>query len=145
MINVLKRWVEMMQANANSEYIALNPEVVVTPLEDGALLLHLENKYFFSLNLPAWAIIQILECGATHEIVTTQCKLWGANESDVEGINNFINQLLENDLAGISESALPLVDIQIEGGWSVPTIDKHNEPLEKIVTSAFDPSVPLAE
>jgi len=135
----------MLQAESNNECIALNPEVVVTPLEDGALLLHLENKYFFSLNLPAWAIIQILECGATPEDVTAQCKSWGATEGDIEGINNFINQLLENDLAGISESVLPIGDIQIDGGWSVPTIDKHEEPLEKIVTSAFDPSVPLAE
>jgi len=135
----------MSQVEAISECIVLNPEVVVTPLEEGALLLHLENKYFFSLNLPAWGIIQILECGATPEDVRAQCKHWGATEHDSESINQFINTLLENDLACISESAIPIDDIQIDGGWSVPTIDKHEEPLEKIVTSAFDPSVPLAE
>jgi hypothetical protein len=30
-------------------------------------------------------------------------------------------------------------------GWSTPTIEKYSKPLQRIMTSAFDPSIPLAE
>jgi hypothetical protein len=33
----------------------------------------------------------------------------------------------------------------LNGGWRPPTIDKHREPLQRIVISAFDPTLPLAE
>ena len=39
--------------------LTLRPDVVATVLEDGAVLLDLETKYFYSVNPSGWAILQL--------------------------------------------------------------------------------------
>jgi hypothetical protein len=50
---------------SSSNALALRSDVVATVLDDGALLLDLESKYFFVLNPSAWALVQPFEQGAT--------------------------------------------------------------------------------
>lgn len=131
--------------SASDMPLALSPDIVVTPLPEGALLLHLDSKFFYSINLPGWAILQLLETGASHQSILSQCTDWGATASDQAAIVKFLDSLADNDLAGNFDSKTTNQVVPFSGTWEAPTIERHDEPLEKVVTSAFDPSVPLAE
>lgn len=135
----------MNAITASDTKLALSPDVVVTPLDDGALLLHLDSKFFYSINLPGWGILQLLEAGATLHDILSRCTDWGAKESDRDAIQKYLDELIENRLAGCFEGKETGQPVQFGGNWHPPTVERHDEPLERIVTSAFDPSVPLAE
>ena len=135
----------MNAITASDTKITLSPDVVVTPLDDGALLLHLESKFFYSINLSGWSILQLLEGGATLHDVVSRCTEWGAQESDRDAIQKYLEHLMKDCLAGDFEGRETGTAVQFKGNWNVPTVERHDEPLERIVTSAFDPSVPLAE
>ncbi|MEN8106980.1 MAG: hypothetical protein ABFS22_03135 [Pseudomonadota bacterium] len=130
---------------ANDAKLALSPNVVVTPLGEGALLLHLDSKFFHSINLPGWGILQLLEAGTTLQDIMSKCTDWGAREHERAAIENYLDELISNDLVGSFEGKETGQQAQFSGNWEAPTIERHDEPLERIVTSAFDPSVPLAE
>lgn len=122
------------------------PDVVATVLDDGAVLLDLETKYFYRLNRTAWAIAQLFESGATLQEVQAYCKVLGAAASDAAAITALIgvlsrDNLIEASSAQWSPQNQPTSSIP----WSTPTIEKQAEPLQRVITSAFDPSVPLAE
>jgi hypothetical protein len=125
--------------------LALSPNVVVTPLGEGALLLHLDSKFFHSINQPGWGILQLLEAGTTREEIMSKCTAWGAGEQDRSAIESYLDELISNDLVGDFDGKTTDQQAQFSGNWTLPTIERHDEPLERIVTSAFDPSVPLAE
>jgi hypothetical protein len=124
--------------------LALSPMLVATVIEDGAVLLDLESKYFYSLNASGWAIVQIFESsGAGVERIIAQCRQWGA--TDDREIHAFLTQLAE---ARIVENAADAGDSeapQYSGPWQTPRLTRHAQPLQNIVSSAFDPSIPLAE
>ena len=124
--------------------IVLRPTLVATVIEDGAVLLDLDSKYFYALNQSAWAILQLCEtaCAAPEDILE-RCKLWGAN--DQSQIRNFLLDLLSHAIVepGAEREGLP--DVRFHGVWTPPLIERQAEPLQTIVTSAFDPSIPLAE
>ncbi|MHB8144739.1 MAG: PqqD family peptide modification chaperone [Vulcanimicrobiaceae bacterium] len=124
---------------------SLQPHVVATVVEDGAVLLDLETKYFFQLNEPAWAIVQLFEAGgASQEAIEETCRSWGATDADVPAVRALLSRLHEEYLVGSAESE-DLVPAPFRGPWSTPTIERQAEPLHTLVTSAFDPSIPLAE
>lgn len=135
----------MGSISVNGTKLALSTHVVVTPLGDGALLLHLDSKFFYSINLSGWGILQLLETGATVQDILSQCKDWGADENDRAAIENYLEELIRNGLVGGFDGKETGQQAQFNGSWINPTIERHDEPLERIVTSAFDPSVPLAE
>lgn len=130
---------------ASDTRLALSPDVVLTPLGDGALLLHLDSKFFYSINLPGWSIVQLLEAGATTRDIVQKCADWGAGQNDRTAIENYVGALIGHGLVGEFEGKETGQTPQFGGSWQTPTIQRHDEPLERIVTSAFDPSVPLAE
>lgn len=125
--------------------IRLNPQVVITPLEKGVLLLDLETKFFFSVNDSGWLLLQLLEQGTAMEDILLQCQSWGLSEDDQKGVYNFLHKLEENSLTENFTGSSSRCSMEMDKDWEEPTIDRYEEPLEKIVTSAFDPSVPLAE
>ncbi len=135
----------MSTTTAEDHQLALSPHVVVTPLGEGALLLHLDSKFFHSINRPGWGILQLLEAGTTRQNIMSNCTDWGAGEHDRAAIENYLDELISNDLAGNFDGKTTGQQAQFSGDWAAPTIERHDEPLERIVTSAFDPSVPLAE
>ena len=128
----------------NSVY-ALRPDVVASVLETGAVLLDLDTKYFYSLNTTGWAIVQLFEVGATREDVSAACQGWQATAEDQEKIESFISFLESEGIiqAGAAAEAGPPIDPPAT--WVDPTVEKHKEPLQQIMTSAFDPTMPLAE
>jgi Coenzyme PQQ synthesis protein D (PqqD) len=123
--------------------LALRTDVVASVLEDGAVLLDLATKYFYSVNSTGWVILQLLENGATLEEIQIQCSVWGA--SDSEAISRFIQKLVDENLVAPPHDQVPKKNIMLNGNWAPPVLEKHREPLQRIMTNAFDPSIPLAE
>lgn len=125
--------------------IALRPTVVATVIEHGAVLLDLDSKYFYSLNESGWALVQCCETGAASiDAMTRFAQAHGGTE---EHVRNLVAKLQEFEL--IDEAPAPStsaaqVDFD-EPQWTPPALERHADPLQTIVTSAFDPSIPLAE
>ena len=124
--------------------VTLRPTLVATVVEDGAVLLDLDSKYFYALNESAWAVVQLFETtAASVDAVLAQCARWGADGDDA--VRAFLEQLLKERIIEEGVSADPLPQIAYTAQWSPPTMQRQAEPLQNIVTSAFDPSIPLAE
>ena len=123
----------------------LRPDVLSTVMESGAVLLDLTTNYFYSVNDSGWAILQMYESGTTSERVQAQCQAWGAGQQDREEIDRFIALLAEDNLLAATEWPPAEGPIAFKGPWAPPTIDKGPEPLQRIMKSAFDPTLPLAE
>lgn len=123
---------------------SLRPDVVATVLDHGALLLDLESKYFYLLNPSGWSLTQLFEDGSTFDHAVERCRAWGAADEDLEGVRSSLQTLLREGL--LEETAHPA---NIEGDapseWRPTTIEKQAEPLQRVIVSAFDPSIPLAE
>ncbi len=133
----------LSSALSTSTVFILRPDVVVTLLDEGAVLLDLDTKFFYSANGGAWGIVQLFEAGATIDQVQAQCRAWGADEGAMEAVERVIATLLADAL--LSEATTPAETTVPGCQWSVPQLEKHKEPLQKIMVSAFDPSIPLAE
>ena len=127
----------------NNEILALRPDVVVTTLEREAVLLDLETKYFYSVNPSGWAITQLFENGASRGQAYGRAAAWGAN--DKEPVATFVERLVAERLIIRSDNSLPADEVTFDGPWTPPTIEKHREPLQRVMVSAFDPTLPLAE
>lgn len=130
---------------STSATLMLRPDVVATVLEDGAVLLDLETKYFFSVNQSGWAILQLFEIGATRPQVVDQCRAWGVVAPEADGVLKFLDTLLSENLITALAQPSSAPSIEWTGIWTTPTIEKHREPLQRIMISAFDPTLPLAE
>lgn len=134
-----------MQGHASHEpAFALRPDVVATVLDHGALLLDLESKYFYLLNPTGWAVMQLFEEGATFEHAIGRCVDWGAPKADLEGVRASLAYARDEGL--IVNGA---VDQRPAGegpqAWEPVRIERQAEPLQRVIVSAFDPSIPLAE
>lgn len=124
--------------------IALAPTLVATVVEDGAVLLDLDSKYFYSLNATGWAIVQLFETsGADVHRIVAQCRRWGA--LDETEIHAFLASLSEARIVESAPDTGAAAEPAFSGPWQTPTLTRHGEPLQSIVNSAFDPSIPLAE
>jgi len=124
---------------------ALRPDVVVAVLQDGAVLLDLATKYFYSVNASGWAIVQMFESGTTLEEVKVRCHAWGCEAEDSQRVEEFTSALLNEGLVNSGIGNGHSGEAVFKGLWLPPVIEKHKEPLQRIMTSAFDPSIPLAE
>jgi len=125
--------------------LTLSPDVVVTVLEDSAVLLELQTKFFYSVNNTGWAIVQMLENGAAVTQIKEQCRNWGATDKDVEIIEGFLKVFTADNLVSSKEANPVGSQVPFKGPWSPPSVEKHKEPLQRVMVSAFDPSLPLAE
>ena len=121
---------------------ALRPEIIVTTMKDGAVLLDLDTKYFYSLNLSGWALAQQFELANSRGEAVAAAAGWNAPAGQVE---SFIDQLIEAGILAASSETPAVSDEVFTGTWSEPVMEKHREPLHKVMVSAFDPSLPLSE
>ena len=64
---------------------------------------------------------------------------------DVASLETFFELLTSEDLVEPAPSAGWDERLAVPGEWANPVLQKHKEPLQRIMMSAFDPSVPLAE
>jgi len=138
----------VISAETATETLSLRPHVVATPIDRGAVLLDLESKYFYRLNSSGWAIVQMFEFGSSVANVIAQCRSWGAGEGDAEAIARLIAVLTDEHLVsaalGVGNSA-EQADVENPEPWVAPSIERQAEPLHRVISSAFDPSIPLAE
>jgi hypothetical protein len=125
--------------------LSLRPDVVATVLDDGAVLLDLETKYFFALNSSAWAIVQLFEAGASMDDARSFATASGAPSDD--SVDRFLSRLCEYGLfePAIGEVAVSVPSLLAGEAWLTPTVERQAEPLQQVIVSAFDPSIPLAE
>lgn len=123
--------------------LMLRSDVVSTVLDEGAILLDLDSKYFYTVNESAWAILRMLENGTSRSGLRSACLNWGMPPDDTTSLDQFVE-----DIAALVEPGGSTEGGAVEplsGKWSAPTIEKQKEPLQRLVASAFDPSIPLAE
>ena len=133
-----------MQNPSSDSCWRLRSDVVSTVLHNGGVILDLRSKFFFSANPTALAIVQMFETGATSAQVLEASRKWGAN-GDLPAVEQLIEQIIAE---GLVEAATPAGGVMPEvtvGTWLLPVLSKHNEPLQRIMVSAFDPGLPLAE
>src|ERR1700722_67188 len=87
-----------MESEIDNRCWKLRPDVVATVLNDGAVMLDLESKFFFSANSTAWAIAEMFESGATQSEVHEACARWGAVNGDRLLIDEVIRQMVAEGL-----------------------------------------------
>jgi hypothetical protein len=109
---------------------------------EGAVLLDLRTKYFYSANKTAWAVLSALEAGADLEALMKACRNC---TQDVASLEAFVEFLESENLLEPATTVGWDDHLAVAGEWSTPLLQKHKEPLQRIMMSAFDPSVPLAE
>jgi hypothetical protein len=136
---------ENMHSQTDNSRWMLRPDVVSTVLNDGAVILDLRSKFFFSANPTAWAIAQMFETGATRDDVHGACRKWGAASADTPAIDALINQMISEGLVESVNTPAAAASGVTVAAWVSPTLSKHREPLQRIMVSAFDPGLPLAE
>lgn len=132
-------------ASSDAEVMTLRSDVVSTVLDQGAILLDLETKYFYTVNTSGWAVLQMLEQGASRQQISAQCLAWGMPEAHQADLERFLNQLAGERLIEAGGDPGAPQSQMLEGSWRPPEIEKQKEPLQRIMASAFDPSLPLAE
>jgi hypothetical protein len=71
-----------------------NPNVVTTELEDGAVLLNLNTKYYYNLNETGLSIWQALDESGDPETIAT--KLTDAYDIDKKLASDYLGELLED-------------------------------------------------
>jgi hypothetical protein len=133
-----------MQNVSGQSYWRLRSDVVTTVLQDGGVILDLRSKFFYSANPTALAIVQMFENGTTSAEVLEASRKWGAN-GDTPAVKQVIDLILSE---GLVEPATPdsvTMPEVVVTTWVLPVLSKHNEPLQRIMVSAFDPGMPLAE
>lgn len=122
----------------------LRPDVVATVLDHGALLLDLESKYFFQLNSTGWAVTQLFESGTSADTAVARSRAWGAPSEDEAAVRQLVGALIDFGLVEeVEADAAPTGEVP--AGWQTPTIERQPQPLQRVIMSAFDPSIPLAE
>jgi hypothetical protein len=122
--------------------MALRGDVVATVLHDGALLLDLQTKYFYMLNSSAWILVQPFEEGTTLEQVRKAAH--GSGAAGEEAVDMVVEVLVRDGLVEPCEHAAAGA-ATLAKDWSEPTIERQAQPLQRVMVSAFDPTVPLAE
>jgi hypothetical protein len=134
-----------MIVQAGDRRIGLRDDVVSTIIDDGAMLLDLRTKYFFSLNPSGAAILELIEAGATRQEVLDACTDWGMPIDQAPMVDAFLDALARDDLIEVGVDGGPASAAPLAGDWLPPSVEKQREPLQRIMASAFDPSLPLAE
>ena len=131
-----------------------NPEVVVTELEDGAVLLNMESRLYYSLNPSALDIWHLLE--SPIEPADVARRLAAEVEMDetqvTEAVSAFLQDLENERLVvtadgsqgGGTTQSTPVASAE-RRPFTQPELIRHDEPLHEVQVSPFDPQLPLAE
>jgi len=138
-----------MSVSMESSY-ALRADVVATVMGEGAVLLDLRTKYFYSANGAAWAVLSAFEMGAHAASVRKACIDEAKGLLDEGMFLELMEQMIAEDLVevrgiGTEGAEWDGTVFALASGWGKPELVKHKEPLQRIMMSAFDPTIPLAE
>jgi hypothetical protein len=136
-----------------------HPDVVYTDLVDGAVLLHLETKLYYSLNEVGATIWQLLDSAESREdLVQRLTAEYEVEKGRAESsVSEFILELEREQLVlPDQEGPEAQTERRDEGSagaetppakkpFARPELIKHDEPLHEVVMNPFDPQLPLAE
>ena len=81
-----------------------NPSVVSTELDDGAVLLNLDTKYYYNLNVTGFRIWQALEDTRSPSLIAAEFA--NEYETDIERVNLSLARLIEE----LEKEGLIIVD-----------------------------------
>ena len=81
-----------------------NPSVVTTELDDGAVLLNLDTKYYYNLNVTGLKIWEALEDTRSPSLIAAD--IANEYETDIERVNLSLARLIEE----LEEEGLIIVD-----------------------------------
>jgi hypothetical protein len=139
-------------------HLARHPEVVYTDLEDGAVLLHGETKFFYSLNEIGAAIWRWLDSSDTERGLVERLVAEYDVREDAAGssVTEFIGELERHQLiicdrgAPDSPGSSATAAARRSAGaarkrFDRPQLLQHDEPLHAVVMNPFDPQLPLGE
>lgn len=138
------------------EALSKHPEVVCTELEEGAVLLNLETRSYYSLDrvgLDVWNLIDSVDSAA--ELADQLAQGYEVGEEDPRAlVEAFLERLRSEALVVASEgspepapsySSPPDPSGGTKGPLTPPLLSKHDEPLHEVPLHPFDPQLPLAE
>ena len=138
-------------------WIMKDPEVVETVLEDGAVLLNLRTKFYYSLNGVGYKIWQLLDSAeSSEELIQKAMASYQADSGKIkESISKFLGELEQEQLVipqieGTDKNSTQgqhVIDMDSaeKKPFVEPELIKHDEPLHEVVQNPFDPQLPLAE
>jgi hypothetical protein len=138
------------------ERLTTNPEVVCAVLEDGAVLLNLESRTYYSLNSVGLEVWQLLDRGLDAAEVAGELKArFDVDEDHAAHASLSFLVVLEREGLAVPDGGAPKPADLVERGappteagvrpFVPPQVTKHDEPLHEVSTSPFDPQLPLAE
>jgi hypothetical protein len=142
--------------------IKQHPDVVYTDLVDGAVLLHLETKLYYSLNEAGTTVWRLLNSTESREdLIQRLTSEYEVEKEQAESsVSEFIQELERNQLVLPDEAGTEVQTIaehRYDGSagletppakrkpFAKPELLKHDEPLHGVVMNPFDPQLPLAE
>jgi Coenzyme PQQ synthesis protein D (PqqD) len=134
----------------------MNPQILTTELEDGAVLLDVERGIYYSLNsagLEVWRRVD--STGRVDDLTTELMRLFEVDETTAsDSVARFVGELDREGLlapgdapartAGGTRSAAGSFPDR-KRPFEAPVLIKHEEPLYEVTSSPFDPQLPLAE
>src|SRR5690242_9466110 len=112
-----------MSIEESAESLKLRPDVVLTALEQGAVLLDLTTKYFYSVNSSGWALTQLFEGGISREKALEHSRAWGSNGSS-DDVAIFIDKLVSESLIAPADDDVFETEVSFAGQWVSPTLEK---------------------
>jgi hypothetical protein len=135
--------------------VARNPEVIYTELEDGAVLLNMENGYYYSLDAVGAELWRLVGAASPDEIGRELAQRFDVTEERASvAAARFVDELRREQLV-VSGDDDPEAAADIADGrptratekrpFRDPVLVKHDEPLHQISLHPFDPQLPLAE
>jgi Coenzyme PQQ synthesis protein D (PqqD) len=133
-------------------WLIRNPEVECTELADGAVLLNMDTRLYYSLNgsgLELWNASEGAE--GPDQVAKRLTEALEVDEQTASGVvSRFLPELERERLVLTSDqqpevpaSAPPTPDAPRP--FEEPQLIKHDEPLHDVANTPFDPQLPLAE
>jgi Coenzyme PQQ synthesis protein D (PqqD) len=143
-------------------HLTRHPEVVYTDLDDGAVLLHGDTKFFYSLNQVGAAVWRSLASTETlDDLVDRLLAEYDVDREHARATLSAFVRILEEEQLIVTDQAPSEAKIGTEPNtrgsdaavspaahkraFVEPELIKHDEPLHAVVMNPFDPKLPLAE
>ena len=141
--------------------LSRHPDVVHTELEDGAVLLHLGTKFYYSLNemgRTIWGLLESIDDPAG--LTTRLLGQYQVTEDHARAsVARFLEELDREQLivagtvgdgsgapaSGGDGRTVTAQSTETARPFSEPELIKHDDPLHEVVMNPFDPQLPLAE
>ena len=138
-----------------TDRLVKNPAVVCTELEDGAVLLNMETRLYYSLNEVGREVWRWLGSVENDEIASVLSQRYEVGQQDaLDALAAYLAKLEEEQLAKQAEAGTPIEPAPSRDpraasdtklSFAPPELSRHDEPLHEVATSPFDPQLPLAE